>query len=62
MHVSGTSARRIATGGGVAAVLAAAAIVAPGAGAAGHRTSGDHSLALTGSRAFSYGNPPPSSE
>src|SRR3954451_8146161 len=37
MHVSGSSARRVAVGGGLAAALAAAAIVAPGAGAAGHR-------------------------
>src|SRR4051794_3002771 len=37
MHVSGSSARRLAVGGGLAAALAAAAIVAPGAGAAGHR-------------------------
>src|SRR4051812_10356862 len=37
MHVSGSSVRRVAVGGGLAAALAAAAIVAPGAGAAGHR-------------------------
>src|SRR3954468_20231472 len=37
MHVSGSSVRRVAVGGGLAAALAAAAIVAPGAGATGHR-------------------------
>src|SRR5262245_22562954 len=45
MNVSGSSARRLIAARGLAATLAAAAFVAPGAGAAGHRGRGQSAQA-----------------